>query len=307
MKTEVPPIVPFDIQAARRNNINTAKDFETKHPLDKQGYSAVEETVPTRDGHTIHVKIYRPLKPEDTVLPLLFVTHGGGFFQGSYVTEENFILRPIWLSFDLIIISVDYRYSPEHRFPTQIDDSWDALEWALRDPSRLGFDPQRVILAGSSAGGTMAASLSTLARDATLPIKGVFLSVPVLCHPDYFPKDRYEFTSYDQCFGTLLNSAEMRQVFELYLHDQAQGADPRVSPLLNQLHGLPPHLICVAGQDPCRDEGIAYSEKLTENGVKNRLHIYPGVPHKFAEFDELEAQRTFHRDIVEGFKELLGN
>ena len=273
LKSGVQPTEPIDAQKLRPMIAASESAWAAEHPLDRYGYFAHEEHVPSRNGGSIKVKVYRPLKPKSNVLPMLFITHGGGFFQGSYTTAEIAFLRPIWRNFDFVMISVDYRFAPEHPFPVPLEDSWDALQWATNNNPRLGCDASQVFLAGSSAGANLAAGLSIMAREAKLPIAGVCLIIPVLCHPDHTPSDRYEFSSYEQCEGTLLSSSEMREVWKLYLKDQGEGSDPLASPLLADLRGLPPHLLYVAGQDPCRDEGIAYSQKLTEKGVRNRLWI----------------------------------
>ena len=130
-------------------------------------------------------------------------------------------------------------------------------------------------------------------------------SVSIFCHPSYFPKEKYPFTSYDECFGTLLNSAEMHIVWDLYLMECGQGSNPLASPLLGDLKGLPPHYIFVAGQDPMRDEGIAYARALKDAGVEGDIRVYPGVPHEFAEFEELETTGRFRRDLVEVVERML--
>jgi acetyl esterase len=125
------------------------------------------------------------------------------------------------------------------------------------------------------------------------------LPVPVLCHPAHFPTSVYPFTSYDECFGTLLSSGEMRNIWASYLMgSDTTGSNPLVSPLLGDFKDLPPHYLFVAGQDPNRDEAIAYARKLKEAGVDGDITVYPGVPHEFAEFEELETTRMFRRDLM---------
>lgn len=224
------PAEPINAQKFRSILAVSESAWKDTHPLMKYGYSANEEQLPTRDNDIIKVKVYRPLKPKSDILPLLFVAHGGGFFAGGYTTAEAAFLRPIWQSFDFVMISVDYRLSPAHPFPTPLNDCCDALRWSVDNASRLGFDKARVLLSGSSAGADLAAGLSIMARDTGLPVAGVCLVVPVLCHPEHFPQDKYEYSSYEQCWGTLLSGPEMREVWKLYLRDQGEGSDPRASP-----------------------------------------------------------------------------
>jgi len=171
------------------------------------------------------------------------------------------------------------------------------LQWVLANPKSLSIDPSKILLAGSSAGANLTAAVASMARDAKISgLSGVVLNVPVLCHPDHFPQEKYELRSYEQCTGTLLHSVEMRQCWDLYVPDEKEtGASPLVSLLLSDHRGLPPTHIFVAGQYPVRDEGIAYAEALQAAGVHAKLSVYGGVPHTLAEFDELETTGSFIR------------
>jgi len=315
------PVPPLDVLGDREAQAINEGEWETSHPLREVGYEARTETVTVRDGEQVEIKICRPHRVDNPdgrakegplrPLPLLFVTHGGGWVQGTHVTEEAWLLWPLFEHFDFVIVSVDYRLAPEHKYPTFLNDCWDVFEQLVLSPEmrqRLGFDDQKIILAGSSAGGGIAASLSQQAHAAGIPIYGVILNVPITCDPRHFPRDgRYEYTSYDQCFGTLLGSGEIKQIWATVVPDDNDGKDPRISPLLGDVAGLPPHLIFVAGQDPLRDEGIAYSEKLRNNGVPVRVHIYPGVPHTFAEFWDLQMTQRFWNDLRTGVQAMLSS
>lgn len=304
LKTEPALVPPLDLDHDRKAQAVDEADWASKHPLEDVGYNTRIEKVTTRDGFEVPIKIYRPVGKENDQLPLLFVTHGGGWVQGSFITEEAWLL---WALFPLkmfVIVSVEYRLAPEHKYPTYVNDCWDALYDVVGRSQHFSFDVKRIFLAGSSAGGSLAAVLAQKAMETDLKISGVILNVPVTCHPDYFPKNEYEYSSYDQCFGTLLGSGEMRQVWKMVMKPE-QGSEWQASPLLGQLAKLPPHLIFIAGQDPLRDEAFAYSEKLKAHGAFVTTHIYQGVPHTFAEFWELEMTRKFQKDLVEGVTALL--
>ncbi|KAI1623407.1 Alpha/beta hydrolase fold-3, partial [Exophiala viscosa] len=194
-----------------------------------------------------------------------------------------------------------------------MNDSWDVLEQLLSDPEALvasfgpqaniSIDTQKVILSGSSAGAGTAAYLSQTCRDKNISIFGLALNVPLLCDYRHLPPDCT--TSYEQCTDSLLSSGEMRAVWDLIIPSPTVGADPKASPLFGAVARLPKHLIFVAGQDPLRDEGLAYARKLQSAGVNVKLHVYPGVPHNFAEFWELDATQKFWNDIRTGLKEWL--
>jgi acetyl esterase len=238
------------------------------------------------------------------------VTHGGGWFRGTYVTEEAWLLYPIFQNFEFVVISAEYRRTPEWRFPYYVEDSWDTLlEVPSKRTQEFGIDTSKIYLAGSSAGAKISAVLSQKARDNANPrikISGAILNVPALCHPSHLPKDtKHPFTSYSECGGTLLSNGVMRQVWDIAIPNPEDGKSATVSPLLGDLRDLPPHLIFVAGQDPLRDEGIAYGGMLREAGVDVRLKVYVGVPQVFAEFWELESTGRFVGDLVEGVKKML--
>jgi acetyl esterase len=275
-----------DVEADRAVQAVEEGRWAAQHPPESYGYTAREEMVTLRDGAQIGVKIYHPAShaaaaatatgKKKKKLPLLFVTHGGGWVQGTYVTEEVWLLYPIVTNFEVVIVNVDYRLAPEHTYPTYVADCWDALQWTVGRVEELGADPERVILTGSSAGGCLAAVMAQKARDVGMQVKGVVLNVPVMCHPRWFPKDEYEYTSYAQCAGTMLSGEEMSQIWDMACPDSERGKEVEASPLLGRVDGLPPHLVFVAGQDPLRDDAVAYVEKMEKARVKVKWHIYQG-------------------------------
>lgn len=108
------------------------------------------------------------------------------------------------------------------------------------------------------------------------PILSRYVNNTYQCHPQWFPKDDYEYTSYVQCVGTMLNADEMMQVWDVACPHSERGKEAEASPLLGRVEGLPPHLVFVAGQDPLRDEAVAYVEKMEKAGVLVKWHIYQG-------------------------------
>lgn len=301
------PLPPFDVEADRKAVTADEQEWSAANPVKDAGQEVRIEQVQVRDGAKIDIAIYRPIHADPSAkLPLFFDIHGGGFALASHVVEERWLLRPLFETFDFVTISVDYRLAPEHQFPGQIDDCWDALQNVISRSEELGFDRNRIIIGGSSAGGCTATCLAHLARDAKLPLLGIVCNVPITCDPRHFPKDEYEYSSYEQCFGTTLSSGEMWQLWEKILPDEQAGKDGSISPLLADVKGLAPHVIFIGGQDPLRDEAIAYADKLKKNGVKTTMHIYQGVPHDFAWFWEIKITQKFWEDLksaVKGFLE----
>jgi acetyl esterase len=307
------PIQPLgmNITAARTSQALSDAEWAAAHPLEAVGYVARLTTMKVRDGTDISVKISYPgcthlREKGKTALPVLFVTHGGGWVQGTHVSEEAWLLWPLYEHFELVIVSVEYRLAPEHQYPVWIEDSWDVLE-NLFSPDGSSFsnldvelDLQRVMLAGSSSGAGISAVLSQMCRDGGIPISGVVLNVPVLCDYRHFPAEyagEGHLSSYTQCVETF-SSGAMVWVWNLVHPSQSSGSDPKVSPLLGDCANLPRHLIFVAGQDALRDEGIAYANKLEESGVPVELEVYNGVPHNFAHFSELKETIRFRENFM---------
>jgi acetyl esterase len=307
-KSEVPasirPILST-LPAERKEQDTSEREWAASHPLSSVGYTSYTIQIPTRDGSSILAKISRSSRvPADRKLPLLFVTHGGGWVMSTHVGDEMWLAWPLMQDLDVVYISVDYRLWPEHKYPTFLHDSWDAFSWVLERDGELGFEKAEVVLMGSSAGGCLAASLAMQARDAGVKIKGVVLNVPIVCDPRHFPKSQYEYTSYEQCGGTLLNGGEMTQIWDEVVPVE-EGKTSLVSPLLGNMKDLPPHALFVAGQDPLRDEGIAYADKLEASGVKTIKQIYSGVPHIFGLFWDLGVTKQFWEDLRQAVRSFL--
>jgi acetyl esterase len=314
---KIPPI-EIDVTAARAGQSIGDSEWSDAHSLESVGYAARLGTVKSRDEADISIRIAFPSSSRlqgkaKTALPVLFVTHGGGWVQGSHLSEEAWLLWPLYEHLDLITVSVEYRLAPEHKHPVWIEDSWDVLEklFSQKEPFFLSLDVEldfkRVILAGSSSGAAISATISHMSRDKGLPIAGVLLNVPVLCDYRHFPKDfanESQPSSYRECADTFLSSGYMISAWNGIHPSLTSGSDPLASPLLGNVGKLPPHLIFVAGQDSLRDEGIAYAKKLEKVGVPVELHVYNGVPHNFAHYEELTATRRFWEDLRAGLGKL---
>jgi len=312
------PIKPVDIDIAtgRHYQVKADAEWAASHPLESVGYRSRLRMVKVHDSTEISVKVSCPEMSRlqtrsNATLPVLFVTHGGGWISGSHTSEEAWLLWPLYKFFDLIIISVEYRLSPENKFPVWVEDSMAVMKQLLSNSESLveGLDVicdlQKVILAGSSAGATISAVLSQLLRDEGTPILGVILNVPVLCDYRHFPSEDSVSNSYKECTETFLGSREMVSLWNMVLPSSMDGAVPIASPLLNNLEKLPPHLIFLAGRDSLRDEGIAYARKLEKAGVPVKLEIYKGVPHNFAQYEELKATLKFREDLKTGLGQWL--
>jgi acetyl esterase len=209
--------------------------------------------------------------------PLLVYFHGGGFVCGDLDTHDppcRFLARHAGAR----VLSVDYRRAPEHPFPAPVEDGLAALRFAFDDAERLGADPRAIAVGGDSAGGNLAAVVTRIARD-----EGPAPALQLLIYPvtDWSRKTQ-SYRLFSE--GFFLTEAQMDWYRAHYLGGDASAArDPRASPLLaDDLSGLAPAHVVVAGFDPLRDEGISYASRLADAGVDVRLHAYWGQVHGFA-------------------------
>jgi acetyl esterase/lipase len=235
---------------------------------------------PARDGHLLELKVYKsPNVVSDATL--VYRMHGGAFCVGSHEVDgaENVYSAT---NPNLVVVSVDYRLAPENPFPKAIEDCYDGLVWCKENAQSLRVNPEKIILAGSSAGANTAAVMALMARDNGLTgIVAQVLHFPAVCHPKFYPTDKYELGSHIQNADNCVLSAE---VFEPLLDAYVPNPEPdyRNSPLLAaSLKGLPPTLIQFAGVDIFRDEAFAYTDALRAAGVDVESHCYGGVPHCF--------------------------
>ena len=227
---------------------------------------------PERD---IPVRVYRPRPGE---LPTLVFFHGGGWVIGDLDTHE-LTCRTLARDCDSVVVSVDYRLAPEHRFPAAVDDAEAAARWvaehAADAAAGLGGSPV-VAVGGDSAGGNLAAVVAQTLRDEGLTLAGQLLLYPatdlVTDHPSLT----------ENAEGYFLDAPTISWFLEQYVGG-ADPADPRLSPARGDVTGVAPAVVAVAQFDPLRDAGAAYAGLLEAAGVPVTLRAYPGLIHGFAD------------------------
>ncbi|MFN0095995.1 MAG: alpha/beta hydrolase [Dehalococcoidia bacterium] len=235
--------------------------------------SVVAARVPGPGGD-IPVRIYTPPRVNLT-RPGLVWFHGGGWVFGDLESADN-TARALCMAADCVVVSVDYRLAPEHKFPAAADDCYAVTKWAFENAANLRIDAKRLAVGGDSAGGNLAAVVAQLAKTG-----GPELSFQLLVYP--VTDANFTTGSYAaNASGYLLTKVDMEWFWECYLASPAQASDPKAAPLqATDLGGLPPALVLTAEFDPLRDEGEAYAAKLKAAGVAVESTRYDGMIHGF--------------------------
>jgi len=258
----------------------------------------VEDRVIPGPAKEIRVRCYRPAG--SSAKPVIVYYHGGGWVLGSLETHDG-ICRVLADGADAVVVSVEYRMAPEHRFPAAVDDAYAALCWVHEHASELGADATRLAVAGDSAGGNLSAVVAQLARDGGGPSLRFQLLV--------YPVTDYEFESrsmVENGTGYYLTADAMRWFYGHYLSTPADAADPRVSPLRGELAGLAPAMVITAEYDPLRDQGIAYADALRAAGTPVEARDYSGVFHGFFGMqDMIDVSKVALDDAVSALRVAL--
>ncbi|GLR88221.1 alpha/beta hydrolase [Bradyrhizobium iriomotense] len=242
--------------------------------------------IPAPHG-TIPARLYVPMKlrQRDGLSPALAFFHGGGWVIGDLDTHDV-AARKLAVEGELIVISVDYRLAPEHKFPAAVDDSIAATHWVAANAGALGIDAARLSVGGDSAGGNLAAVVAIAARDGNgLSLAGQVLIYPAVDFAMTHPSHSEPETS------LLLTHSVIRWFRDHYLSGAADAHDWRASPArAGTLNGLPPAYVLTAGADPLRDEGHDYAERLRQAGVPVAYRHFPGQFHGFFTMGKLLQQ-----------------
>jgi acetyl esterase/lipase len=239
-------------------------------------------------GGPIPIRIYRPPTDSDAPLPIVLFIHGGGWSVGDLDTYDGMARRHA-AGADAIVVSIDYRLAPEHPYPAAVDDAWAATQWVAEHAAELGADPDRLAVAGDSAGGNLAAVVSQLARDAGGPrILFQLLWYPSTTFdtslPSFTENANAPILDVDGCKG-----CTRWYIGDLDLSDMPATLAPARA---EDLSGLPPAYIAVAGHDPLRDDGMRYAELLTAAGVPVELHNARTLVHGYAGYDGVVPAAT---------------
>ncbi len=234
----------------------------------------VEDRTIANGDFQVPVRIYTPSGAGP--FPVLSWFHGGGWVIGNLETADA-VSRQLAVGANCVVVSVDYRLSPEAKFPVPFDDCYAVTQWLAENGVSINVDPSRIAVGGDSAGGNLAAGVSLAAKDrGGLPIAFQLLVYPVTAVD--FGTGSYK----DNADGYLLTMDGMKWYWKHYLSSEADASNPYAAPLAaKDLSGLPPALVITAEFDPLRDEGEAYAKKLQAAGVATTATRYDGMIHGF--------------------------
>ena len=256
---------------------------EARQKLDEDIAAAGIEPIPVADvddrtipgpAGDLPVRVYRPA--DGTGNPGIVYFHGGGWTICSLQTHDQ-SCRRLAAETGAVVVSVDYRLAPEHKFPAAAEDAYAATRHDAAQADELGSDPTRLAVAGDSAGGNLAAVVAQMARDQGGPeLVFQLLVYPVVDgtreHPSFAENGE----------GYFLTADQMRWYWEQYTDRPSDRTEPYASPIVaDDLSGLPPAMVVTAEFDPLRDEGEAYADALEAAGVPVTAHRAPGMFHGF--------------------------
>jgi acetyl esterase len=230
--------------------------------------------IPGRAGE-IPIRIYTP--EGDGPFPGALYFHGGGWMICDLETHDN-ICRSIAKRAGAVVVAVDYRLAPEHKFPAALQDCEDATRWVADNAASLRIDPRRLAVTGDSAGANMATVIAAKSRDA----KGPAIALQVLVYPvtDLTSQETVSHKEFGE--DHFLTGSVMKWFLANFLAKPEDARNPDVSPAFIANHrGMPPALVITAECDPLRDEGEAYAKRLQDSGISVVLTRYDGMIHPF--------------------------
>ncbi|RDV16630.1 alpha/beta hydrolase [Pontibacter diazotrophicus] len=252
------------------------------------------------EGGTIHLTVYTP-QNATAPYPGIVYYHGGGWVIAGIETYDP-SARALAEKTGAVVVSVGYRQAPEYKFPTAHEDSFTAYEWVVNNAASINVDPDRIAVAGESAGGNLAAAVSMMARDRNVQMPVHQLLVYPIANYGFDTPSYIEYAD-----AKPLSRPLMMWFFDKYLEDEADGNSPWISLIdAPNLQNLPPATIINAQIDPLQSEGQIYAERLEAAGVPVTAVVYEGVTHEFFGMAAVvpaaeEAQNLAAEELNEAF------
>jgi acetyl esterase/lipase len=301
------PLLPTEMDFSSAEKIQEIRENRAtfvEPPPDRDDVRKEDREVPGPDGAPdVPIRIYRPKDAVGGALPGVLEIHGGGFMLGSIDMMDPWCQR-VSAEVGAVVVSVEYRLAPEHPFPAGVEDCYAALSWTAKEAAAVGVDPNRLAIAGQSAGGGLAAATALLARDRGGPnLCFQLLEIPEL-------DDRLETPSMRAFTDTpLWNHPNAIWSWRHYLGPDHEGeVSPYAAPARAvDLSGLPPAYVSTMEFDPLRDEGILYALGMLQAGVSVELHSYAGTFHGSGLLPHADASVRNLEEVVHLLKRKLSS
>ncbi|AYE95505.1 alpha/beta hydrolase [Mycobacterium paragordonae] len=275
--------VPLTFKASDGVEVARAQLAALKAPPELLPDLRIEDrTIGYGDRTDIPVRVYWPPTAAQENLPVVVFYHGGGWALGDLDTHDH-VARAHAVGADAIVVSVDYRLAPEHPHPAGVEDSWAALQWVGENAAELGGDPNRIAVAGDSAGGNLSAIMAHLARDHG----GPSVVFQLLWYPSCIG-DR-TLPSFTENANAHILDDDVIDAFLSWYVPHLDVSDHTTLPINlapgnGVLADLPPAFIGTAHHDPLRDDGALYAELLSAAGVPVELVNEPNMVHGYVSF-----------------------
>lgn len=268
------------------------------------------DAVVAEDGHVDGVKyrVYRP-RAATQPLPVGIWTHGGGWMTGDLNSDDP-LCRIVCEHASSVIVNVDYRLTPEFKYPTQLEDTLTVYKWARQNAQSIGGDPGKFYTIGGSAGGALALQVANrLVKDPSKrdAIKGIAAIVPVALHWSHVPEEyKPMYKSYDDNKSgvPIIDQESMKIFFE---HSGAKYDDPDIFVGLDAENhkNFPPTYLVACEKDPLRDDAFVMEAALKKAGVPTKLDYYEGLPHYFWIFPGLPEGQQYVANLLNGVQWLI--
>ena len=265
----------------RELSVEGARELQLAATDETQSVARVREHLIEGRAGDVPVRIYWP--EGEGPHPIVVWFHGGGFVIGDLESADP-LCRAIANEAGSVVVSVDYRLAPEHPFPAGVEDCYDATRWAARNAETLDGRAEALAVGGTSAGASLAAAVSLMARDHTESHEtadGPEIAFQWLVYPATDAREAHP--AYEEnAEGYLLETADMAWFRDHYYANRTDRFHPYANPMeARSLSGLPPATVVTAGFDPLRDDGRIYAERLEAEGVPTTHRHYEGMIHGF--------------------------
>jgi acetyl esterase len=258
----------------------------------KESVTMIEELNIQMESHSVPVRIYRPKGKDNQKSQAVIYIHGGWFIAGGFETHDA-VVRKLANATESVIIFIDYRLAPEHPFPAGLNDCVDTVKWASGNAESLGIDRNRIGIIGDSAGGALAAGVSTQI--------GELLKFQILIYP---AADNQLGTKSWETYetGPVLNKEGGIQAWKWYHPEGAHHPNPLAVPILiKDFKNTPPTLVLIAEHDALRDEGEELSQHMKDAGIPVHISFYKDMVHGFMHMGEILNEVQYAVNEISAF------